>query len=1012
MARAVIWFALAAWLAAVGSVDPARAHRSNGLNKLNEQVVELYQRGKYAEAVVIAKRALALAERLGGPDHADVGICLVNLTTLYAAQGRLRELEPLLKRLLSLREKTLDPDHPDIEQSLNNLALLYDAQDRSPEAEPFLRRSLAIREKVLGPDHPDVADSLNRLATSYRSQGRHDEAEPLFKRALAIREKALGPDHADVAASLHGLAMIHAARGGYAEAETLYKRSLAIREMNFGLDHAVVKSSISSLAWLYWAQGRYSEAEPLAKRALAFDEKTLGPDHPEVAQSLNMLAVVYSNQGRYGEAEPLLKQSHSIREKALGPGHALVATSLNNLAVHYVGQGRFTEAEPLFKRSLAISEKALGSEYTDVSGTLNNLADLYQLQGRYAEAEPLFKRAVSIFEKVLGSDHPDVGTSLNNLASIYDSQDRYGDAEPLYKSSLAIRERALGPNHPSVGNSLNNLARLYVIQARFSEAEPLLTRAVSIFEKALGPNHRDVGSSLRNLARLYEYQGRTAGAEALGERALAILERALGADHPDVGDSLNDLALLYFAQQDWVKAENYFRQSTELIIRRSRRGTGSVRVELTGKSKSEAERAVSRFREFVRVSYSLAEADGAGEPVIARRMFKTAQWAQSSEAAQSLAQMAARHTKGGDGLAHLVRERQDLAAEWQARDKLLIAARGEQPARRNAEAEARLSQRLTTIDTRLAEIDATLKERFPDYAALANPEPLSVEEVQSQLRPDEALMLFLDTPETKTRPEETFVWVVTKTEFRWARSGLGTPSLAREVATLRCGLDVASWNGEGAIKCADLLKKAPDGIAVGTGPLPFDIVRAHELYLALFSQVADLVKDKHLLMVSSGPLTQLPFQVLVTEKPDSSFAGADPYRRTAWLAKRHAISVLPAVSSLTALRRDARASRAAKPYLGVGNPLLDGPDSRYAALARQARQNQVCPKASRHQVASFSNMQRGMRQISAQEGLVDVAYLRVQTPLPETADELCAVARDLKVGVENVRLGTRAPRPT
>jgi tetratricopeptide (TPR) repeat protein len=458
--------------------------------------------------------------------------------------------------------------------------------------------------------------------------------------------------------------------------------------------------------------------------------------------------------------------------------------------MHYVGLGRFSEAEPLFKRSLAISETALGPEHTDMGGTLNNLANLYQLQGRYAEAEPLFKRTVAIFEKVLGPHHADVGTSLNNLASIYDSLDRHRDAEPLYERSLAIREQALGPNHPSVGNGLNNLGRLYVIQARFSEAEPLLTRAVSIFEKALGPNHPDVGNSLRNLARLYEHQGQTAQAEALGARALAILEHALGPDHPDVGDSLADRALLNFAQQDWVKAESYFRQSTELVIRRSRRDAGSGGV-LAGKT--EAERAASRFRGLIRTSYSLAATDGASEPAIARRMFKTAQWAQSSDAAQSLAQMAARQTKD-DGLAHLVRERQDLVAEWQAKDRLLMAARAEQAARRSADAEARLGERLVVIDARLAEIDATLKQGFPDYAALANPEPVSVEEVQGQLHADEALMLVLDTPETRTRPEETFIWVVTQTDMRWVRSGLGTPSLARAVAALRCGLDDASFS--------------------------------------------------------------------------------------------------------------------------------------------------------------------------------------------------------------------------
>ena len=65
-------------------------------------------------------------------------------------------------------------------------------------------------------------------------------------------------------------------------------------------------------------------------------------------------------------------------------------------------------------------------------------------------------------------------------------------------------------------------------------------------------------------------------------------------------------------------------------------------------------------------------------------MFATAQWAQGSEAAASLAQMNARSAKGSGALATLVRERQDLVAEWQAKDEPLIAAKSEPPAKRNA----------------------------------------------------------------------------------------------------------------------------------------------------------------------------------------------------------------------------------------------------------------------------------------------------------------------------------------
>ena len=152
------------------------------------------------------------------------------------------------------------------------------------------------------------------------------------------------------------------------------------------------------------------------------------------------------------------------------------------------------------------------------------------------------------------------------------------------------------------------------------------------------------------------------------------------------------------------------------------------------------------------------------------------------------------------------------------------------------------------------------------------------------------------------------------------RSDLGTAALNREVAALRCGLDHQRGTGRGE-RCGKILKGAYSGRLIPGKPLPFDLARAHKLYSALFGEVQDLIKDKHLLIVPSGPLTQLPFQVLVTKAPTSG-----DHRAVAWLAREHAVTVLPAVSSLKALRRVGRPSAAPRPMIGFGNPLLDGPD--------------------------------------------------------------------------------------
>jgi CHAT domain-containing protein len=288
-----------------------------------------------------------------------------------------------------------------------------------------------------------------------------------------------------------------------------------------------------------------------------------------------------------------------------------------------------------------------------------------------------------------------------------------------------------------------------------------------------------------------------------------------------------------------------------------------------------------------------------------------------------------------------------------------------------------------------------------------------VAEVQGLLGPSEALVLFLDTPEFEpTTPEETFIWVVTKDDMRWVKSELGTKALTKNVSALRCGLDAALWDDESAAaRCRDLVKAAPERDAfdnIRAGALPFDINRAHALYQALFGSIKDVIKDKHLLIVPSGALTQLPFQVLITDKPDPALSRTEALRRAAWLVRSHALTVLPSVSSLKALRQLAKESHASRTLIGFGNPLLTGPDARYATLAAAARSKTSCPELPKQRVAALSGQRRGLLPLTLRGGLADGGQIRSQVPLPETADELCAVARDLRVSETDVRLGSQA----
>jgi CHAT domain-containing protein len=132
-------------------------------------------------------------------------------------------------------------------------------------------------------------------------------------------------------------------------------------------------------------------------------------------------------------------------------------------------------------------------------------------------------------------------------------------------------------------------------------------------------------------------------------------------------------------------------------------------------------------------------------------------------------------------------------------------------------------------------------------------------------------------------------------------------------------------------------------------------------------------------------------------------------RSVAWLVRKHAVTILPAVSSLKALRRVGRPSAAPKPMIGFGNPLLDGPDAGYAAPARLAREKQRCLDVHPQWGVEVRVAARaGVARVATRGGLADVAHLKMQVPLPETADELCAVAEDVKAQPGDVRLGAKA----
>ena len=282
---------------------------------------------------------------------------------------------------------------------------------------------------------------------------------------------------------------------------------------------------------------------------------------------------------------------------------------------------------------------------------------------------------------------------------------------------------------------------------------------------------------------------------------------------------------------------------------------------------------------------------------IAAGTFRVAQMAEVSSAGAAIAATAARLAASGSTGATMIREQQDMVQQWRRLDGALDKAASRPPAERRPDEEASLRAALADVTQRLDSLDAQIASEFPAYAELSNPRPLQAEGVQALLAGDEALMVYLTTNEA------TWLWVLRHDDLALYRIKIGAATLTSEVKLLRESLDPT----------------------LNPGLAPFPASRTYALYQKLIGPAEPLLaRVHHLLIVPDGALQSLPMTVLVTKAPQQDTEHPDDYRDIAWLARDYAVTVLPAVSSLRALRQFANSEHASAPFLGVGDPVLNG----------------------------------------------------------------------------------------
>lgn len=734
--------------------------------------------------------------------------------------------------------------------------------------------------------------------------------------------------------------------------------------------------------------GRYAEAKARIEQAMEIGRTIKGRAPLADFMLREDLAYIHLHEGRFDAAEAELRAALEARARYGKPNDPEIAVPMTALATSLLRQGKREQAIALFAELVAIDSRAKGRNSVEAARSLSNLGSAQASAGLDKEAEDSLRRAYDI---AMSQRRRDSGTLQlvanvsNNLAALYKGQHRDGDAEPLYKASVDAWTQLAGPDAPGTLLAKSNLGVFYRDLGKLDLAKPLLDTVL--------------------------------------DRRLELL----GTQSPDVALAANNLGWLHVAQDDYAYAAQLFSASmgTYLDLRRVQSGAALAGKGTAGVSLSELSRPVSGL--IVSALHVAPDAPTEQQAAIRDAAFEAAQWMSQGEAATALARSAARFAAGTGELAGLVRHQQDLAAEWTELDAAVTGALAD-PRARNAPQVAGARKRLAEIDHALEELGGTLAQRFPDYAALADPQPLAIAEVRRWMQPDEALVFYALFQQRDVG--SAFVWVVTKDDMMWSELALKPAQMAGVVAQLRCGLDYGALaDGEA---CARF------GADPATQTLaPFDAELAYQLYQSILGPAAGLIKDRKLLVVAPEPLAALPFQVLVTDPPavKRPQTGAE-LKATSFLGHSNAISVLPSVATLRLMRANSRASAAPDAYLGFGDPVLDGTRSCPPAFPEP----EACPRLSASEAPRASEAMTPQRRAAlstraiasrtapatraptrialaggapaggarAAGGLAEVDAVRLLCPLADTATEIRCVGGSLGAPPAAMHIGADA----
>ncbi len=696
------------------------------------------------------------------------------------------------------------------------------------------------------------------------------------------------------------------------------------------------------------------------------------------ASNLGLLAVYHAYSNDFDAAESAMARAGGIpRKKRYFSGtqrqyawnQFRLDTARGAVAA---GNGDLFAAERYYRRAIAGADKhyIYGGVY---DFALLALARTLMQQGRLMEAENSVRRA----RRLISSPVTKV-LAVARLSEVLYEQGRYDESAALAHHAVFMFRNECVPAaslHLAFANEL--LGRALVAEGRWAEAGAHFDSIRRDMADDPGSFDRLFTGNLHWALALLRTGEIDRAIEQL-EVGLARTRDRLGDEHYKAIETRGYLAMARLARGDLEEALGEFREVVPALVARAR--------EADYRSSSSTARIwrlkliLEGYIDLLTRIAGTALEDEAKINAIAEA-FTIAERARWGSVVRALSALAARANLPDAELADLARKEQDVKKQVSALHATLAEVTSRPPGSQDKDLENALKAKIERLrGARSALLDA-IETRFPDYAQLVRPKPASIDQIKAVLRPGEALIA------TYIGDERTYVWAVPhRGEAAFAGVPRGKDDIASDVAILRAALDAK----------VRTLGDIPD----------FDLKVAHDLYRSLLEPVAQGWKDAEtLFVVADGALGQLPFALLPTRAatiaPDEELLFAS-YASVPWLVRSHAVTTLPAVTSLVTLRSASTGNAARRSFAGFGDPWFSAsqaePDSEPDLTLTFASGDRLSVRGLPIRLRSLPELDQ-----------FDSAELARLPRLPDTADEIRSIARALNADpLQDIFLGGEA----